>query len=194
MQNYFIFGVLFLIGFTTAGAQEVSDFSLMNVDAKMVSLKDYKNAKGFIVVFTCNHCPFAQFYPERLNKLNDKYKALGVPLLAVNPMDTLVYAEENILEMQKIAQQHTFGFPYLLDSSQKVAKDFNAKRTPQAFIIWKEKSRWLVKYHGAIDDNGAEPQKVQNPYLENALKELLKDKKVTEPETASVGCKINYRK
>ena len=69
-------------------AQYVSDFSLPNIDGKAVRLSDYKKAKGYIIVFTCNHCPFAQFYPQRLNKLNKKYKALGIPLITINPMDT----------------------------------------------------------------------------------------------------------
>jgi peroxiredoxin len=194
MHLRLIFFVLLLLSYSKVRAQEVSDFALTNVNGETVSLQDFKKAKGFVVVFTCNHCPFAQFYPERLNKLNEKYKRKGVPLLAINPMDTLVYAEENIKEMLKISQKHNFNFPYLLDGSQKVAKNFKAKRTPQAYIIWKEQKRWLVKYQGAIDDNGAEPEKVENHYLENALIELLSGKNVTQKETASVGCKINYRK
>ncbi len=175
-------------------AQEISDFSLKNVDGKTISLREYKNVKGFIIVFTCNHCPFAQFYPDRLNRLYKKYKAKGIPLLAVNPMDTLVYAEENREEMRKVAERNSFLFPYLLDDNQKIAKKFKAKRTPEAFIIWKEKNSFFIKYQGAIDDNGAEPEKVVNHFLENALVELLSGKQVTEPETTSVGCKINYRK
>ncbi len=194
MKKLLIFSLLLIFMTSKVACQTVSDFTLPNVDGKTVSLSQFKNAKGFIIIFTCNHCPFAQFYPERLNALNKKYKALGVPVIAVNPMDTAVYAEENLESMKALAADRDFNFPYLLDASQKVAKDFKAKRTPQAFVIWKENGKWTVKYSGAIDDNGAEPEKVQTSFLEDAVKELLAGKKVSNPETASIGCKINYRK
>jgi len=173
---------------------QISDFSLPNTTGEIVSLSDYKNAKGFIIIFTCNHCPFAQLYPERLNALNKKFEAQGVPLIAINPMDTLVYADENLEQMKEVSKKHQFNFPYLLDASQKVARNFNAKRTPQAYVIWKEQDKWVIKYSGAIDDNGAEPSKVENPFLENAVKKLISGEIVDIEETASIGCKINYRK
>ena len=191
--SYLIFLILILLSYRSQ-AQHVTDFTLQNINGKIVSLSDFKKAKGFVIVFTCNHCPFAQFYPQRLNKLNKKYKALGVPLIAINPMDTLVYADENLEKMKAVAAKNKFNFPYLLDASQKTAKDFNAIRTPEAFLIWKENEKWTIKYKGAIDDNGAEPSKIEHHFLENAIKEQLKGKNITEAETISVGCKINYRK
>src|ERR1700756_3023059 len=80
------------------------DFTLRNVSGKNVSLKDYPKAKGFIIVFTCHHCPFAKLYTKRLNDLNTKYSALNVPLLAINPMDTMVYADECFCKMEERAK------------------------------------------------------------------------------------------
>jgi peroxiredoxin len=171
----------------------IPDFSLRNVSGKNVSLKDYPNAKGFIVVFTCNHCPFAKLYTKRLNELNTKYSALNVPLLAINPMDTMVYADECFTKMQERAEKDGFNFPYLSDGSQLITQSFSALRTPQAFVIWKEDNQWIVKYSGAIDDNGSEPDSVKNNYLSNAVNELLAGKQVTNAETSSVGCYIHYR-
>jgi peroxiredoxin len=187
------FSLLFFFA-TVLQGQQIKDFSLPDVEGKYVSLSKYKKAKGFIIVFSCNHCPFAQFYHERLNRLNDKYKKQDLHLITINPMDTLMYENENLPEMRNLALKNDFNFPYLLDASQGVAKNFNATRTPQAFLIWKEKDKFIVKYSGAIDDNGAEPEKVQNNYLEDAIISQLNGKTIKNPNTVSVGCKIIYRK
>lgn len=170
------------------------DFSLKNVDGKSVSLSDNPNAKGYIIVFTCNHCPFAKLYSKRLNQLNKKYASLGVPLVAISSTDTIMYAEDCYDKMIAKAKSGKFNFPYLYDSAQSVARNYNAERTPQAFVIWKENDKWVVKYKGAIDDNGAEPKLVNENYVANAVDELLKGNQVKQPITGSVGCKINFRK
>jgi peroxiredoxin len=171
----------------------VNDFSLLNTDNRYVSLSDYSGAKGFIVVFTCNHCPFAKLYTQRLNDLNSKYKTLGVPLLAINPMDTLAYQEESFALMQNKAANENFNFPYLQDGEQSAGKNFGAAHTPQAFVLWKENDKWIIKYSGAIDDNGQNPEKAVS-FVSAALDELLESKPVSIPQTQSFGCKIYYRK
>ncbi len=178
---------------TTLVGNVVHDFALKNVDSKMVSLHDFADAKGFIVVFTCNHCPFAKLYSKRFNDLNSKYIAKGVPFLAINSMDTLVYEEESFELMKNKAQHDNFNFPYLYDCMQTVGKDFKAEHTPHAFVIWKENNQWVIKYSGAIDDNGEHPEKA-NPYIANAVDDLLHGKPVKMPETQSFGCAIFYRK
>jgi peroxiredoxin len=173
--------------------KEVKDFSLMNFDGKMVSLSDYKTSKGVIIIFTSNHCPFAKLYPKRMNQLHAQYAKMGIPLLAISSTDTIMYQEDCFTKMKAKAIAEKFKFPYLYDGSQQVAKNFNADKTPHAFVIWKENNQWIIKYNGAIDDNGAEPQKVQNNYISNAIEELLHGKVVTLAETKSVGCKIYFR-
>jgi peroxiredoxin len=171
----------------------IKNFSLKSVNNKIVSLSDYKNAKGFMVIFTCNKCPMAKFYSERLNKLNNQYKTKGVYLLAINSMDTLAYAEESFALMQKKAKKDKLNFPYLQDKLQLVAKQFKATHTPQAFVIWKSKSgSYEVKYEGAIDDNAGDADNAK-PFLANAVEELLKNKSVSEPKSESFGCRIFYR-
>ncbi|MBA2613844.1 MAG: thioredoxin family protein [Bacteroidetes bacterium] len=171
----------------------VNDFTLKNTDNTLVSLNSFKNAKGFIIVFTCNHCPFAKLYPKRLNDLNSKYKALDIPLLAINSMDTMIYEEETFELMQKKVAAEKLNFPYLYDASQVVGKNFGAAHTPHAYIIWKENNSWVIKYSGAIDNNGEHPEKATN-YIGSALDELLKNKPVSNPVTESFGCRIFYRK
>jgi len=171
----------------------INDFVLKNTDNTLVSLKDYSGAKGFIIIFTCNHCPFAKLYSQRLNDLNSKYKDLGVPLLAINSMDTSLYEEESFKLMKEKAETDHFSFPYLYDAMQIAGKSFGANHTPQAYVIWKENTQWIIKYSGAVDDNGEHPE-LATSYVGDALDELLQNKPVSKPEIESFGCRIFYRK
>lgn len=171
----------------------IKDFRLMNVDGKEVSLSDYPDAKGFVIVFTCNHCPFAKLYPKRMNELNSKYKASGFPLIAISSTDTVTFEEDAFLKMAEKSNNGHFNFPYLFDADQKVARSFNAQKTPHAFVILREGKEFSVKYNGAIDDNAAEPEKAQHKYVEDAVKALLSGKEVEIKETKSIGCQIHYR-
>jgi peroxiredoxin len=196
LKNIFISSIFSFLLITQSFAQNDTtslDFSLKNVNGNMFSLNDYRNAKGFIIVFTCNHCPFAKLYPKRLNKLNKKYHHKGFPLLAISSTDTILYAEDTYDNMVIKANKEKFTFPYLYDSAQSVAKLYKAERTPQAFVIFKENNNWVIKYNGAIDDNGAEPKKVKVDYVSDAVDALLKNQKVLITETKSIGCKIMFR-
>jgi peroxiredoxin len=184
-----IFGFLITIG---DSSKTIQDFSLKNVDNKTISTKAFPDAKGFIVVFICNECPFAKLYSKRLNELSTKYTSLNVPLIAINSMDTLVYEDESFKDMQLKAKNDKFKFPYLHDVDQLVAKNFDAQHTPSAFIIWKEQNQWVIKYKGAIDDNGQNPS-IAIPYVTNNVDALLKNQPVILNETLSFGCRIFYR-
>ncbi|MGL2964601.1 thioredoxin family protein [Flavobacterium sp. RSB2_4_14] len=196
LPSLFLFLTITLLSFTSIDYTKetlIKNFSLKNVDNKAVSLSSYKNAKGFMIVFTCNKCPMAKFYSDRLNKLNDKYKSKGVYLLAINSMDTLAYAEESFDLMQKKAKKDKLTFPYLQDKLQVVAKQFKATHTPQAFVIWKNKTgQYTIKYKGAIDDNAGDANNAK-PFLANAVEELLNNKPVSETDTESFGCRIFFR-
>ena len=190
-----LFILMSLLGFNgKIERHTVKDFSLLNIDGKQVSLSNYPEAKGFIVVFTCNHCPFAALYPKRLNDMSEKYAKLGVPLIAISSTDTVTYEEDSYANMVEKAATENFKFPYLYDNTQVVAKDFKADKTPHAFIVWKENSEWVVKYNGAIDDNGYEPQKVTNAFLADAVDALLANRAIALNKTKSLGCQIHFRK
>lgn len=175
--------------------KSIANFKLKNAsNNRFVALSDYKHAKGFAIVFICNKCPMAKLYTKRLNEIDLKYKKLGIPLLAINAMDTLAYAEESFNLMQKKAKKEQFNFPYLQDKLQTIAKEFNATRTPQAFVIWKNKSeKYMLRYQGAIDDNAGEPEKVTQHFLTNAMDELLLKKEISTPKSESFGCRIFFR-
>lgn len=170
----------------------IPDFILYSYDGSIYRTVDLRDDRGLIVVFTCNHCPFAQLYSERFNQLNVKYTRAGIPFIAINPMDSVMYENETLAGMKLKAETDQFNFPYLRDADQKVAALFHATHTPEVYILWKENDKWVVRYHGAIDDNGEHPENA-NSFVEKAIDQLLKGEKVEQPETKSFGCKIYYR-
>src|SRR5689334_1462610 len=135
--NFFFLLMVFAFSATASDPSLglVRDFHLRSTDGKVISLSDYPAAKGFIIVFTCNHCPFAKLYPSRLNALNEKYSSLGIPLIAISSTDSVVYEEDSFVEMVQYSQREHFNFPYLSDDMQSAAKDFGARKTPHAFVI-----------------------------------------------------------
>ena len=173
---------------------QAKDFSLKNTAGKMVSFSSYPKAKGFIVVFTCNHCPFAKAYEQRIINLHKKYSDLGYPVIAINPNDKDREPEDSYENMQKRAKEKSYPFPYLYDESQATAKEYGATRTPHVFIVTKTATGNEVKYIGAIDDNYEEPEKVQTKYAEDALNALLANKPVTTSSTKAIGCGIKWKK
>lgn len=172
-------------------------FSLKNVDGKMVSPEDaaYKSAKGFIVIFTCNHCPFSIAYEDRIIALNNKYASQGYPVIAINPNDPGVEPEDSYDKMQVRAKEKGFTFPYLLDQTQEIAHAYGAEHTPHVFVLQKaDKNQLKVRYIGAIDDNKDEPSAVTKRYVEGAVDALLAGRKVANSSTKAIGCSIKWRK
>ncbi|OBW42284.1 Thiol-disulfide oxidoreductase ResA [Chryseobacterium sp. MOF25P] len=171
-----------------------ADFKLKNIDGKMVSLSDFKMAKGFIVVFTCNHCPYAKKYEDRIVALDKKYKEAGYPVIAINPNDPNVQPEDGFQQMITRAKEKGFTFPYLVDEGQKVYPQYGATKTPHVFILQKEGAKNIVKYIGAIDNNYDDPNDVSERYVEDAMDALLSGKPVANAKTVAIGCTIKVKK
>lgn len=189
--------VLFVSGFTVDTpvpykiGDKATDFKLKSVDGKMYSMSDFKSAKGFIVVFTCNHCPFAVKYEARINALAKKYKPKGYILLAINPNDPQVQPEDSFELMKVRAKEKGFVFPYLFDEGQKIYPQYGATKTPHVFVLDKN---LVVKYIGAIDDNVDSANDVKEKYLENAIAALENGKTPSPETTKAIGCSIKVKK
>lgn len=168
-----------------------TDFKLKSVDGKFYSMADYKDAKGFIVVFTCNTCPFAVKYEDRINDLAKKYKSKGYILLAINPNDPIAQPDDAFEFMQKKAKDKKFAFPYLVDEGQKIYPQYGATKTPHVFLLDKNH---VVKYIGAIDDNTDDASAVKEKYLENAIAALEKGTEPSPVVTKAIGCSIKVKK
>lgn len=184
----------FTLNKTTHKGYEVGDvaedFSLKNIDGKMVSLVDYKDAKGFIITFTCNTCPFAVMYEDRIQALNEKYAPKGYPVIAIMPNNIDVKPGDALPEMKKRAEEKGFTFPYLMDQGQNVYPKFGATKTPHIYILEKTNKGNVVKYIGAIDDNHRDASAVKVKFVENAVDALLNGKEVERKETKAIGCSI----
>ncbi|MCA6067050.1 thioredoxin family protein [Chryseobacterium sp. RG1] len=171
-----------------------TDFKLKNVDGKMVSLSDFKSAKGFIVVFTCNHCPYAKKYEDRIIALDKKYKSQGYPVIAINPNDSSVQPEDGYAQMIERAKQKGFTFPYLVDEGQKIFPQYGATKTPHVFLLQKEGGKNIVKYIGAIDNNYENPNDVSEYYVQDAVNALLKNEPIKMTKTVAIGCTVKVKK
>ena len=167
-----------------------TDFSLENIDGKMVSLSDFKDAKGFIVIFTCNTCPYAVAYEDRVEALNKKYATLGFPVVAIMPNNTEVMPGDNMEAMQARAKAKGFTFPYLMDKGQEIYPQYGATKTPHVYLLEKTRKGNEVKYIGAIDDNYKDAKAVTVKYVEEAIDALLENKKIEVKSTRAIGCTI----
>lgn len=170
-----------------------TDFSLENIDGKKVSLSDYKTAKGFIVIFTCNTCPYAVAYEDRIEALNKKYASKGYPVIAIMPNDTDIKPGDNLAAMKARAKAKGFTFPYLMDEGQKIYPQYGATKTPHVYILEKSTEGNVVRYIGAIDDNYQDASLVETKYVENAVDALLAGKVIEQQKTRAIGCSIKVK-
>lgn len=168
----------------------VSDFQLRNVDGNTISMADYKDAKGFIIAFTCNTCPFSRAYEGRIIALDKKYASKGYPVIAINPNNPITQPGDSFKAMQARAKEKGYTFPYLEDKGQHVYPRFGATKTPQVFVLQKTIQGNIVKYIGTIDDNYKDASAVKTKYVENAVDALLKGEVVKQKETKAIGCSI----
>lgn len=163
-----------------------TDFSLKNVDGSMVSLASIENAKGYIVTFTCNECPFSVLYEDRLIALNNEYAPKGYPIIAINP-NSPENEKEGYEAMQTRSKEKRFTFPYLVDEGQKIYPQYGAVRTPHVFLLDAERK---VQYIGTIDDNAKSPENVKVNFVKDAINALEKGEKPNPNFTKAIGCPV----
>lgn len=189
-----------LMGILMASAQgyQVGDeamiFKLKNIDGQMISLSDYSDEKGVVVIFTCNHCPFSVAYEDRIIALDQKYKKLGFPVVAINPNDPVSYPEDSFENMKVRAQEKGFTFPYLFDDTQEVYPVYGATKTPHVYLLNNEDGKYIVAYIGAIDNNSKDEAAADQNYLSDAIDALLAGEKPEPKLTKAIGCSIKAKK
>lgn len=166
------------------------DFNLKNIDGKMVSPANYPEAKGFIVVFTANTCPYAIAYEDRLIALDKKFAAQGYPVIAINPNAPSLSSGDSYEKMQEKAKTKKFSFPYLFDEGQKVTEQYGAKVTPHIFLLKKEGTGYKVMYTGALDNDTQDVNPNKTLYLENAIAALKSGKEIEVASTKAIGCTV----
>ncbi len=188
-----VFGA-FAQGSGYAVGDEARDFNLPDVNGKQVSLAGIEGAKGAIVIFSCNTCPYVVAYEDRMIALHEQFAPLGYPVIAINSNDDQVSPGDSFEEMKKRAKDKNFPFPYLYDKSQDVIKAYGGNRTPHVYLLNKENGKYIVKYIGAIDNNYQRPEAVTERYVEKAVGEVMQGKKVSNDNTKAIGCTIKWTK
>lgn len=171
--------------------EKVENFKLQNVDKTWVSLDEYIGDNGAIIIFTCNTCPYAQLYEDRIIDLHNEFAGKGFPVLAVNPNDAIQKPGDSFENMQLRAGEKDFPFAYVFDTDQEVYPKFGATNTPHVFLI---DADMQLRYSGAIDDNAQNPDAVKTRYVENAIKSLIEQKDPEPARTKAIGCGIKAKK
>jgi len=197
-KNYFIIILISIISFQGAKkgyeiGDVAQDFSLKNVDGKNVSLGDYKEARGFIIIFDCNTCPVSRLYNARIIALHKKYKDLGFPVVAINANDSEKSPGDSYEEMVAEAKAKKYEFAYLYDSNQSIAQVYGATNTPHVFILENKEGKLKVAYIGAIDNNARDASNADKKYVENAVDALLNNQSITITKTKAIGCGIKWK-
>lgn len=194
-------GIIVFMLATNAMAQDgyqvgdkASDFKLKDVDGSWVSLSDYDDAKGFLVIFSCNTCPYVVAYEDRMIALHNRYAPKGYPVIAINPNDAKASPGDSFEKMKERAASKAFPFPYVYDERQEVVRKYGATNTPQVFLLEKEGGDYIIKYIGAIDNNYQDASAVTKKYVEDAMEEVMKGQSVSEEKTKAIGCTIKWKK
>ena len=170
----------------------VEDFTLVNVDDESVSLSDYAEEEGVIVVFTCNTCPYAVAYEDRIKELATSYNEAGWPVVAIQPNDDGRSPGDSFDLMVSRASDQGYEFPYLYDESQEIARTFGATRTPHTYLLQVVEGEFVVKYIGAIDDNPSDAGEVEVNYIDAAIESLNAGEPVERESTRAIGCTIKW--
>ena len=174
-------------------------FDLPGVDGRNWKLDDFASAKALVVVFTCNHCPTAQYYEERLKQFAADYRGKGVAFVAIMPndpesvrLDELGWSDmgDSFEDMKIRARDRGFNFPYLRDETQEIARAYGATHTPHVFLL---DAQGVLRYQGAIDDNYEDPGSVEFAFLRDALDAVLDGKTPKVTVTDAVGCTIKWK-
>jgi peroxiredoxin len=166
------------------------DFHLPGVDGKIWDMKDFASAPWLVVVFSCNHCPYAQAWEGRLIELQREFADQGLRMVLINSNETENYPEDRMERMVERARQKNYPFPYLRDDSQETAHAYGALVTPHP-MLFDSKRRLL--FQGRIDDNHERPDHVKHRYLRDAIEAAMAGRPIEAPELPVLGCSVKWR-
>lgn len=196
LKNLFILSTLVLSSLylnaqpITVGS-EAPNFALKNVDESIVSLSDYANEKGVMVIFSCNPCPYVKAYEDRMIELHNEFAPQGYPVVFINPNDPIAQPADSFEKMKERAAAKNYPFPYLVDDDQKIYPAYGATRTPEVFLLKNDgDGNFIVMYTGTIDDNYKDASQVSEQYAANAVRALIAGNNPDPATTVAIGCSI----
>ena len=163
-------------------------FSLPDTDGNNLSIENFSK-EILVVIFTCNHCPYAKAVEDRLIKLANNYNS-KVDFVLISSNDAENYPEDSPEKMAELAESKSYPFPYLFDETQEIAKAYSAVCTPDIFLYNNDRE---LEYRGRLDDNWKEPEKVSREELKMAIEFILKGEKIDFTQIPSMGCNIKWK-
>ncbi len=169
--------------------QDLPDFSLIGIDGKTYQKKYFLNNNPLVVMFICNHCPYVKAIEDRLIELGHDLKKLNINVVAICSNDEINYPDDSFANLKSRAEEKMYPFVYLHDKIQQVAKDFGAVCTPD-FFVYDQNAK--LSYRGRLDDSWKEASLVKTRELFDAAVELSQNKKISRPQTSSMGCSIKW--
>ena len=181
--------------FITAAELEIGssmpgmDFKLKDISGKTMTLADAKGSQGTLVIFSCNTCPWVIRWEDRYVSIADTYTSKGIGVIAVNSNAARFDGDDSLEEMIKHAEKNNYNFPYVQDPRSQLASEFGATKTPHIYLF---DNNDVLVYRGAIDDNAREPRSVEEPFLANAIDQLLSGRSIEKPTSKAIGCSIKF--
>ncbi len=166
------------------------DFKLESVTNQSFQRDDFNDSRALLITFICNHCPYVRAIEDRLIQLSRAFEQKSLSVVAICSNDPISYPDDNKAALLARWQQKNYGFPYLLDEDQDVARAFDAACTPEFYLF--DQSRHLF-YHGRLDDSWSDESKVAHHELRDAIERLLRGEEAPQKQYPSQGCSIKWR-
>ena len=189
IQFFLSFGILFSSELEIGEKMPGIDHLLLGLNGKNITLGDIKGAKGTLVIFSCNTCPWVLRWEDRYVSIASRYLQKGIGMIAVNSNISRFKGDDSLNKMKKHAKENNYNFPYAQDPKAKLAYAFGATKTPHVYLF--DNKEKLV-YRGAIDDNARDADNVEEPFLSNAIDQLLAGKKIKKTTSKAIGCSIKF--
>ena len=165
------------------------NYKLKDISGNTTTLADVKGNKGTLVIFSCNTCPWVIRWEDRYVSIADTYTSKGIGVIAVNSNAARFDGDDSLEEMIKHAEKNNYNFPYVQDPRSQLASEFGATKTPHIYLF---DNNDVLVYRGAIDDNAREPRSVEEPFLANAIDQLLSGRSIEKPTSKAIGCSIKF--
>jgi peroxiredoxin len=172
---------------------EAPAFQLPATDGKTYSLDSFKESKGLLVIFMCNHCPYVVAVHERLSALARQYVPRGISVIGINSNDPLYKEADSFENMVRTAREWNLPFPYVFDESQEVARAYDAVCTPDPYLFENSGGKFRLVYRGRVDDSWKDPSAVKEQSLRLAMEGLLAGIPAGGEMIPSMGCSIKWK-
>jgi len=165
------------------------EFKLVGIDDEKHSINDYKDFKGLLVIFMCNHCPYVKAKIDAIKEIHEKFKD-SIALVGINSNDSIKYPDDSFESMKKVAQEKGMKFDYLVDEDQEIAKKYGAVCTPDPFLF--DQNRKLI-FHGRIDDAMNPDATATEKTMIKNIEKFLNGDKIEKDFDPSIGCSIKWK-